>query len=296
MSNSLTILQQRIIDAAVEIHELAPDTPEFLHSVLCQAGLPRKHTNERVFERNNGRAGILIEAGRLYKAGKYIELPLPYGVKPRLAIIHISSEAVRTKCREIDIGESIRELLIRLNLPTNGPTYTEMKRQMERLAACRMVLGMSTGNRDITINTQPITRFEAWLNYDGKQRSMWPGVLELSQEFFDTLQAHAVPLDPRALVALKKSALALDIYTWLAHRLCRVRKPSGTKLSWQNLKTQFGQEYRVSKDFKKMFRKELAKVRTVYPDARIEEVIGGLLLKPSAPPVPKTQVLVSLPT
>ncbi|MEM9128565.1 MAG: replication protein RepA [Pseudomonadota bacterium] len=122
MSNPPTILQRRIIDAAVEIQEVAPETPEFLHSVLCQVGLPRKATSERVFERNNGKAGILIEAGRLYKAGKYHELPLPHGVKPRLAIIHISSEAVRAKSREIDIGESIRELLVRLNLPTNGPT------------------------------------------------------------------------------------------------------------------------------------------------------------------------------
>jgi hypothetical protein len=57
-------------------------------------------------------------------------------------------------------------------------------------------------------------------------------LLELSQEFFDTLAVHAVPLDHRALGALKHSALSLDLYTWLAHRLCRVRKPGGVKLSW----------------------------------------------------------------
>src|SRR5258707_2799046 len=45
-----TPLQRRMIDAAVEIEEFAPDTVEFLHSVLWQVGLPRSTTQERRFE------------------------------------------------------------------------------------------------------------------------------------------------------------------------------------------------------------------------------------------------------
>lgn len=77
--------------------------------------------------------------------------------------------------------------------------------------------------------------------------------MTLSHEFFATLAEHAVPLDPRAIHALQKSALALDVYTWLAHRLWRIKKPDGVKLSWRNLKEQFGQEYADPKDFKKSF-------------------------------------------
>jgi replication initiator protein len=235
-----TPLQRRLIDAAVEIEECTPDTVEFLHAVLCQVGLPRRVTKERVFERNNGRASIRVEAGALYKGGKWIEQPLPCGAKPRLALIHVSSE-------------------------------------------------------DVTVSAKPIERFEAWLQYDGRQRSMWPGVPDLSQPFFETLISHAVPLDPRAIHGLKKSALALDVYTWLAHRLCRVRKPGGVKLSWGNLRQQFGQEYACSKDFKKEFKAALLKVRAVYPGARIDEEIGGLRLYSSPAPVPKSQVVVQLP-
>jgi len=104
-----------------------------------------------------------------------------------------------------------------------------------------------------------------------------------------------VPLDARAIHGLQKSALALDAYTWLAHRLCRVRKGGGVKLSWGNLRQQFGQEYRCSKDFKKEFRAALLKVRAVYPGARIDEEIGGLRLYSSPAPVPKSQVVVQLP-
>jgi replication initiator protein len=199
-----TPLQRRLIDAAVEIEECTPDTVEFLHAVLCQVGLPRRVTKERVFERNNGRASIRVEAGALYKGGKWIDQPLPCGAKPRLALIHVSSEAVRTKSRTVEVGESIAEFLRLLDLPTTGAAYAEMKRQMERLAACNMMLGMSGPSRDVTVSAKPIERFEAWLQYDGRQRSMWPGVLDLSQPFFETLISHAVPLDPRAIHGLKK--------------------------------------------------------------------------------------------
>jgi hypothetical protein len=182
-----------------------------------------------------------------------------------------------------------------MNISVQGSEYRSIRNQMEYLAACRMIFGMSTPSKDVTIETKPIEHFEAWLHCDGFQRSMWPGYLELSQRFVDTLLAHAVPLDPRAIHSLQKSALALDVYTWLAHRLCRVRKAEGVKLSWGNLRQQFGQEYSCSKDFKREFRAALLKVRGVYPTARIDEEIGGLRLYSSPAPVPKSQVVVQLP-
>ena len=44
-------------------------------------------------------------------------------------------------------------------------------------------------------------------------------VVVLSAEFYDELVAHAVPIDLRALKALKSSPLALDIYSWLTYRM-----------------------------------------------------------------------------
>jgi hypothetical protein len=290
-----TLLQRRLIDAAADIIETQANSPEFLHSVLCQVGLPRSKTEARSFQRSSGTAVIEIEAGKLYRRGQLVPAPLPYGAKPRLVLLHLCAEAMRTQCPEIEVGRSAREFLGRLGLSNGGDGYARFRAQMEALAACRMTLGMQAGGKEITINTQPISRFEAWMQHDGKSLGLWPGSMTLSGEFYGTLLEHAVPLDPRAITALQKSALALDVYTWLAHRLCRVRKDAGVKLSWANLRQQFGQEYATSKDFKHEFRDALTKVYAVYADARISEEAGGLRLYSSPPPVPKSQVVMRLP-
>ncbi|MEO5347644.1 MAG: replication protein RepA [Magnetococcus sp. YQC-9] len=285
---------RRVVDAACAIKESAPESLEFLHAILCQVGMPRKRVEGRMFERRNGAASMLLEAGRLWRRGVWVDVPLPYGTRPRLVLIHLSSEAVRTQSRTIEVGDSIYEFLKRLGIDTNGGPrggYTMFRKQMEALAACRMTLGLSLPDRDISIDTKPISRFEAWTVDHGPQRTLWPGVLELSQDFFDTLIENAVPLDPRALAAIKHSALALDIYTWLAHRLCRITKPSGVRLSWDNLKEQFGQEYLNVKDFKREFKEALLQVHSVYSDAKLEQIVGGVLLKPSPPPIRKVTIL-----
>lgn len=293
-----TPIQRRILEAAEDYRQEPPDRIDFLHTVLCQVGMPRRNTGARVFERSSGNARLRLEAGVLFDGKNFVDQPLPYGTRPRLVMVHVSGQAVRRQTREIEVGESVREFLQALHIDTSGGAhggYTMFKKQMQALAACRLTLGMAIDSRAITINTQPIEQFEAWLQHDGTQRVMWPGVITLSQPFYETLLGHAVPLDPTALAALKHSALALDIYTWLAHRLCRVRKAEGVKVSWHNLKDQFGQEYNDPKDFKKKFRVALGQVRAVYLDARLEDVPGGLLLKASPPPIPKTQVQVLLP-
>jgi len=284
---------RRIVAKADEIRHTRAERADFLHAVLCQVGMPRRAVAANVFERSSGAVSMRLEAGVLFKRGGFEQQPLPYGTRPRLVMVHISTEAVRTQRREIEVGDSIRSFMLTLGLDPGGREYVHFKKQMEALAACRMTIGMHAGGRAVTVNTQPISRFDAWLHPTGRQQVLWPGTLELSSEFYATLTEHAVPLDYRALGALKHSALALDIYTWLAHRLCRIQAAAGVKISWENLRDQFGQEYANPKDFKKEFKQALRQVMAVYPGARIDDTPGGLMLHSSPPPVHKSQVLVS---
>lgn len=286
----LSPIQSRIIDAAAYAAEGQPDTIDFLHAVLCQVGLPRRRTVGDRFERTSGTASLLVKAGELWndRAKKWEAQPLPYGTKPRLALIHICSEAVRTKSPRVEMGDSVRDFLMRLGLDTGGHEYARFRSQMRALAACSMTVGIGPS----TVRAEPIKEFSAWLDTSGAQRTMWPGEIELTTDFFSSLVAHAVPVDPRALGALKHSALAMDVYVWLAHRLCRVTSAAGSRLSWANLRDQFGQEYKDPKDFKKEFRPALAAALAVYPDAKVETITGGLVLKPSPTPIRRTLVTV----
>lgn len=98
--------------------------------------------------------------------------------------------------------------------------YIAFRRLMEALAAWRLSIGLQSDRRVVTVDPKPIKRFEAWIHQDENQPTLWPAVLELSTEFYDKLAERAVQLDYRALSALKRSAIALDVYTWLAYRLC----------------------------------------------------------------------------
>lgn len=292
-SSGLSPTSRRLVAAGAQIRQDTPNRADFLHSVMCQVGLPRSRTNSRTFERHNGHMSILLEAGKLFDGRDFVEQPLPYGTTPRLVMVHVSSEAIRTRQRSVEVGDSMRQFLTTLGMPTSGGVrggYRALRRQLEALAACRLTLGMHDAGRVVTIDAKPIKRFEAWLQLDGSQRTLWPGVLELSEDFYRTLTEHAVPLDYRALAALKHSALALDVYTWLAHRLCRISDLRGAKLSWENLRSQFGEEYSDPKNFKREFLRALQQVRVVYPTARVEEEPGGLLLRASRPPLSPTMV------
>ena len=68
-------------------------------------------------------------------------------------------------------------------------------------------------------------------------------MVELSPRYFDTLRKHAVPLDERAIGALANSPMALDVYAWLAQRLCRIRPRREQFVSWAALRDQFGLGY-----------------------------------------------------
>ncbi len=126
--------------------------------MLCQVGLPRRATAELRFERRNGLASLLVEAGSLYSGQKWQQQPLPYGPKPRLALVHISTEAVRTQSRVIDSGRSLHDFMRRLGIGTNGREYKNFRQQMRALSACRMSLGY--GNT--TIDAKPIEKFSTW--------------------------------------------------------------------------------------------------------------------------------------
>jgi len=116
--------------------------------------------------------------------------------------------------------------------------------------------------------------------------------LHLNHRYFDSLTKHAVPLDERALAALSHSAMALDIYTWLAQRLHRVPQNKPQFIPWAAIREQFGREFGRMVDFRLKFRASLSQVLAYYPKARIEGDHEGVTLRNSPPPISARVVVV----
>ncbi len=283
----------QIITASAQIADAPPsgDDMAFMHALMCQVGLPRSKVAGLEFERQCGNAALSVSAGKLWDGKQFVQQPIPYGALPRLMLGWMNTFAVRHKTPEVPVGNSAAEFLRILGKDTSGGKkggYTMFRKQISALSACRMTLGFNAAGKAYTYDGKPIKQFEAWLNNTNEQPALWPGVVVFSEDYYKTLIGHAVPLDVRALSALKGSALAMDIYCMLADRLHRITgRP--VLLYWANLREQFGQEYQgkdPDKDFKKKFLPALRDALAVYPQAQVKQVTGGLLLLPSPPPIP----------
>lgn len=286
-TRAATKQENELVAASAAIMGQSPTGNDFafMHAVMCQVGLPRAKVDGENFMRQSGAAWVNVQAGFLDEGRGPVLQPIPYGPMPRLALSWVSTYAKRHGAREIPIGDSAAGFLRLMDMDTQGARYLTLRKQMNALAACRLQLGY----KGRTYNGQPVEQFDAWLsNRETGQRSLWPGVMVLSEHYFRELVDNAVPLDNRALHALKGSALSLDVYAWLAHRLHRIEgRP--VILYWTNLREQFGQEYQgknADKDFKKKFLVALRAVLAVYPQAQVKQVTGGLLLMASPPPIP----------
>jgi Plasmid encoded RepA protein len=275
-----------------DIATSAADELAFTHSVLCQTSLPagRPPDGMLTWERQQGRARLLIEAGKALNpaTGKYVQLGLPYGPKSRLLLMHLNSEAIRRQSPIIPVEDSMTAFFRRVMGSTqDGRQVRMLKQQLSALAAAQFRMGIAESDRAFQLNTQVVTAFDLWLNKDEAQRTLWPATLRLSLDYYESLAKFAVPLDERAIAGLSHSAVALDIYCWLAQRLHRIPPGKPQLVPWPSLHEQFGQGYTRLRKFREFFLGLLPQVNTAYPAAEFEIDNRGMMLYQSEPPVLK---------
>lgn len=284
----------RLLKARARIAADPPKKSEisFQHTVLCQTFLPHRPTLARVWEQEQGNVSLRIEAGSVKKGWRWVEVGMPHGEKPRLLMIYLISEALRTGNPMIDVGELSMTAFVRtLGMDTNGPNLLDFQDQLTRLAAANVRFAVGNGPGSVQGQMNIVEAFDLWWSEDGRKHVTWTNVLRLSDEYFASLDGHAVPLDERALAALKHSSLCLDVYCWLAQRLHRISPARPQSISWAALKEQFGQGYGRERAFRPKFIEVLQKVLNVYPSARMEvDAESGLILFHSPTPVPKRLV------
>ena len=267
---------------AIEAEEAKEaDAIGFMARMLVQATMPHKKTDERTFTRQNGNFHMSIVGNPGFG--------LPYGSIPRLLLAWLTTEAVRTKERELVLGDSLSDFMRQLGLvPTGGRwgSITRVKEQTKRLFGASISCKQETEERTAWKNFNVAKEFNIWWQTKSpEQPSLWDSTVMLDQDFFNEIIERPVPIDMRALQAIKQSPMALDIYTWLTYRMSYLKR--GTEIPWQALQMQFGAGYAMDnygkRYFKRAFLKHLSKIHVVYPEAKVGEGSYGLQLKPSKP-------------
>lgn len=302
LTDTRTPIARRRIQASIEIADTPADTPAeqiaYQHTVFCQTCLPYRNPGDRrVWKRRQGAVFLQVEAGAVRKPGdeEYIAVGLPYGSRPRLIMAHLNHEALLHGSPRIAVGRSLTAFLKRIQ-DGRQPTGTQLchfKDQLTRFAAALVRLSVDLPEtRAYQVDTKIVDVMELWLEKNDKQRILWPEVVELSPRYFDSLTRHAVPLDERAIGALANSPMALDVYAWLAQRLCRIKSNKPQLVTWVNLHAQFGAEYNLIRIFRQSFKHILKTVKAQYPAACFDLDSRGMLLAASPPPVASRSRLV----
>lgn len=293
--------QEKLLEAAAAIR-LNPDAVEraYMARQLVQCTLP--HSNPGSVERwlrRNGNLALVIRPG--WDIKKDCSMGYPYGSIPRLLLFWVITEAVLTKNRRLKLGNSLASFMrqVGLNPDTGGGKRGDAKRlreQMQRLFRCHISfdqvvsLESTEGNRWVDMQVAP--EGELWWDVrQPEQLGLFNSWIELGGKFFEAVTAAPVPADMRALRALRRSPLALDLYAWATYKAFTVsRKGVPQFVPWHSLMRQMGCDYDEVSNFRKKANKALRKVCSVYPALKIKRKSGGFDILPCPPAVPPALV------
>jgi hypothetical protein len=114
---------------------------------------------------------------------------------------------------------------------------------------------------------------------------LWGSWIELGQDFYQAVIASPVPVDVRALRALKRSPLALDLYALVTYRsFVASKRREGYSCTWSDLHQQLGADYADVKDFRRKCVAALKKIAVAMPTLKIRRETGGFTILPSSRP------------
>lgn len=279
----------------------------FMARSLVQATLPYREPkdNPPAWGRTNGEVSLVIQPGYYFKKepvlgrnGRVLredQIPVsigyPYGSNPRLILAWVATEVVKAKTRELVLGDSMTDFMAQIGIhnATGGKrgTITSLKDQMRRLFAANIAI--TTDPKSVNWANDGFRVADRanlfWDPLTPDQPSLFQSTLVLSERFYNELVEHPVPVDMRALRALRQSPMAIDIYGWLTWRFYALSRR--THIPWEALQMQFGSDIKSSRKFRQLFTESLKQVVMVYPDAKVEPTTSALILMPSNTSIPR---------
>ncbi len=292
----------QLVRANLEIEQSPEDDREiaFLARQLVQATLPYTPVKGDPPEwyRTNGDFTLSVRPGYKFnpKTKKRVCLGYPYGSMPRLLLFWMTTEAIRTQSRRLELGGSLKEFMEAIGVSTytgggKRSNPTRLKNQMDRLFRASISFDYQTDRQESYINMDVASETTLW--FDPKkptQDDLFESWVELGEKFYKGITEAPIPLDMAAIRALKKSPIALDLYSWLTYKTwIATQRGKPTFVGWRTLQKQMGSDTLRHRKFKENALEALRKVYLVYPNLCIEEIDerhrSGIKISPSRPAI-----------
>jgi hypothetical protein len=298
----LTRAQSKLVDASVVVfgEQATKKDAAFIARELVQATLPHKNPGDvPLWKRTNGNLTLAIQPGMNIETAK--SYGYPYGTIPRLLLFWITTEALRNKTKEnprrLELGRNLKGFMLEIGLnPDNGSRGAKrsdarrLNDQMHRFFNS-MISFEGNVERDgrgmrARLNMQVARKIVFWWDTrDPSQISLWDSHIELGHDFYEAITAAPVPVDTRAIKALKSSALALDLYNWLTYEAYRAYKSGKSRYeTWTQLHAHVGGEYAEVRNFRLKANAALRKIKIVYPGLKLGKKQGGIEILPESYP------------
>jgi hypothetical protein len=289
-----------LIDTALAIKD-QPATKEdaaYMAKHLVQCTLPHKDPGQvMVWKRKNGNLTLKIRPA----TDEQDRAMYPYGSIPRLLLFWMVSEVTRSKnvgspSRRIDLGTNLDEFMRQIGLSprTGGGKRGDahrLRNQMERLFRSTISFEVAGGRSWVDMNIAPKGEFW-WKSAEPEQGKLWVSWIELGEEFYKAILESTIPVDFRALKALKRSPLALDLYALLAYKTDAANRKDAkgddlAPVPWEGLHNQMGAEYKELRRFKQSVASAVKKILAV-SQMKAELTDYGIKVHPGKTPIAST--------
>ena len=144
-------LLPEILPAGMFDEIIKPEDVGYTHPVFLQCFLPTRHSakNRQRWQTDCGRASLVIRAGELanpLKPNEYETCIVPAGPKARFVIGYVNDYLQRHNTPTVNMGDSLREAMRKMNIATGGKNGKELTREVKNFAAAEIGLGIWNDN------------------------------------------------------------------------------------------------------------------------------------------------------
>lgn len=251
----------------------------FMPRCLILATLPHSKPSASEFVRKNGTYTLTLYAPS--------NDGLPYGVFPRLLLLWMVSQALKTNSPKIMLGKNLSAFLKSLAIARTGANIKQLRSQLKKLVGAVALYAHDEGGCYSGQKLTPVDGVRLW----DMQKEGDKSFVVLGASFFQEILTSSAPVSMDVIAKIRKSPLAIDIYCWLTYRMSYLKKP--TVVPWKSIQSQFGAEYANTHQgrfvFKRKFDQQMKKILCYYP-VNVVKTKQGLALYPSKTHIKKLPV------